>query len=105
MGKLLVEAKDNKQVVGNGEEMHARHNRPSVVRQNKFMSSHIADGNLTMIAALNDDASDVEFAELWAAAKDDAAKEALKADYAKSYGSEVKTKAPKGETPPPPPAK
>lgn len=101
MGKLLVETKDSKQVVGNGDEMHARHNRPSVVRQTKFMSTHVADGNLVMIAALNDEASDAEFAELWAAAKDDAAKEALKADYATSYGTEAKKKAPPEPKPKP----
>jgi hypothetical protein len=101
--KLLVETKDNLQVHGNGEEMWARYNRPSVVRQVAFMDTNISNGQLKMLAQLNDDATDAEFAELWDAT-DEKDREALKTDYAKDYAPDAKKK--KGETaPPPPPAK
>jgi hypothetical protein len=111
MAKALVETKDNIQVVGTGEELHARHNRASVVRVNKFISTHVTEGNLTLLAQLNDEASDKEFEKLWNEAAEGAdltkkadveavaaAREDLKTAYAKDYapgGKEKPDPAPK----------
>lgn len=83
--KLLVETKDNLQVFGDGEEMHAHFNRPSVVRQSRFMSSHVTDGNLTMLAQLTDEASDADFVAEWDKCESDKAREELKTAYAEQY--------------------
>lgn len=107
MAKALVETKDNLQVVGTGEELHARHNRPSVVRVNKFISTHVTEGNLTLLAQLTDEASDKEFEKLWnEAAKDGAkpedvaaAREDLKTSYAKDFAPGGKEKAPPAPKP------
>lgn len=93
--KLLVETKDNLQVHGNGEEMWARYNRPSVVRSVSFIEQNVASGQLKVLHQLNDDASDVEFAELWAEAKDDEARAELTADYGKDYAPDAKKREPK----------
>lgn len=103
MTKFLVETKDNLQVVGNGEEMHARYNRPSVVRKTGFIEQHVALGTITILAQLTDEASDKEFAEQYEAAKDEDAKEAVTEDYGKMYAPEGKKK-PAPAAPPAPPA-
>lgn len=69
--KFLVETKDNLQVVGSGEEMHARYNRPSVVQDSTFMAQHIAAGTVKILARLTDEATDVELEEAWLKATED----------------------------------
>lgn len=96
--KLLVETKDDLQVVGQGEELHARHNRPSVVRSIAFITSHVSSGNLVMLAQLTDDASDEEFAAEWAKADTDEKRAELKTTYASTYapeGAKAKNDPPK----------
>lgn len=86
--KLLVETKDNLQVVGTGEELHAHHNRPSVVRSGGFMQTHVSAGNLIMLAQLEDEASDAEFRKRWNAAKSDEDKAKVKAEFAAEFAPE-----------------
>ena len=93
--KLLVETKDSLQVVGVGDEMHARHNRPSVVVSNAFITTHISAGNLVMLAQLTDEASDKAFAKAWLEAKDDEGRERLKSEFAAKHAPEgAKPKSP-----------
>ena len=66
--KHIVETLGTTQIYGQGPELWARHFRPSVVLQGNFINGHIGDGRLTTLAQVNDEATDAEFAEFWAAA-------------------------------------
>ncbi|AKU43540.1 hypothetical protein CPT_Seuss14 [Caulobacter phage Seuss] len=110
--KFLVETKDNLQVVGNGEEMHARYNRPSVVRDNTFMQQHIAAGTVQIKARLVDEATDAEYEDRWLAAHKDAktaddkeaATEKVTDKFLAEFEFSDKPKKGKDEQPPPPKA-
>lgn len=85
MAKLLVETKGDIQVYGDGEELHAHFNRPSVVRQGNFMAGHVSSGNLILLGQLTDDATDAEFEKVWREAKTDEDREKVKHAFAEKY--------------------
>jgi hypothetical protein len=69
--KLLVEPTGEFQLHQPGDELFARHNRPSVVRNAFFIQQHIAAGRLKVINQVADSATDVELVEYLKDAKDE----------------------------------
>lgn len=70
MSKSLIETTGQFQLV---DELHqvARANRPTVVELSNFFQTRAFVGQIKMIAALKDEATDAEFAKYWAEAEGD----------------------------------
>jgi hypothetical protein len=102
--KFIVLTQGDKQIFGHGEEMHARHDRASVVRSNPFIERHIASKQLSLVASVNDEANDEELAAEWpkllASAGGD--EEQAAAAYAEIYPLVKPTKVKATPTPPAP---
>jgi len=60
--KLIVETNGPFQLVIDGLDGFAHHERPSVVRQAHLFSQNAADGKLTVLGQVPDEASDLDFA-------------------------------------------
>ncbi len=81
MSKLLVNTSGQFELhPGNGDILHA--NRPSVITRSGFIEQRIAYGQVQVLHAVSDTATDEEFAKAFAEAKGDEAA-AVKAFMAK----------------------
>lgn len=64
-----------------------RANRPSVVVSSSFFSEKISEGTVTVIAALNDAATDAEFVEYWKESKGN--RDLAIASFKSTFGKDI----------------
>lgn len=69
--KLIVETVGPVQFHSFGPDQFARHDRPSVVSESNFMSLHIHNGEIKILAQVADTASDKDFLDQWKECGDD----------------------------------
>jgi hypothetical protein len=109
--KQIVETTGSFQIYRPLEELKVPFDRPAVVQDSFFIAGQIGQRQLVVLATVNDEASDVEFQELYADALASDGESFNSAEfvdlYAKNYPVEVKEPEPVKDPPkvdPPKPA-